>query len=1531
MSDFISQNIPTTPQSGDYTSNKVPSTAIQTGNTISDPALAALWAVRNRADIKAQVYTNPVIKTNLSDANASYAYYSPELGYSSIDPQLEQRYESRQGIWDSIKNRLLKTGANAVTGLYSGFSATSEFLTGGGKKGITGEAGINELNQFTEELATKLPNFKSQYDIDHPYVNTHMAGQIVESLGFTVGAIGSSLVVDALIAPLLGGLGTAVLLPKQLALLTSKWGKLSSALAQGGKSYKTLLTSIDEAGDIGVGITKALKNYNTYSKITDGARFGINVGISSLGESQIEASQTSREIEKNLKSEHVDEYGNYNGDDQLLGKIKNTALQGGANTLLPNFLFLSVSNSLGLSSILRPSRAAIKATEEALGSRIAMTITDANTIAAKTTPYSKGIVGLLERAKSPTAMIKDNLRESFEEGYQFVVSDANKNYYQRKFNARSNNDATTMQDEYYNSIGRAFTTEEGIQSMIMGFGGGMMQNGIKRVVNRARGVKTGAALAASIQNNLNTYTTTAIFNSPRTEAVTSESILREMEIAAENGDILGYKNLQLEALFNWVHSGVKNNKFDARLQQLESLKGIDPESFQTMWGVDLNEGSKKTVDAFIDAVANKAKNIKENVEKVENAFGKNSFSKKDSPLKYAAFNNYKQELAVSLSQLDDYKRRVTDIKNNISQSLPAINLDEVVELSSVEGILRTIDRFNTRIGELKNSEQLSSENKSLSNTFKEEREFLERRVKEMSWATQDNQNYTQDFLGTINSIHNYYGNGNKVRGNFSISELDSYNILANSKDVDILLKEAQRVSSYYRELSKKDGYIEFERKYTKDLSDYIDNLIITSDGKVKVKEPPVKEAEAEVKKKKEEELTKTLAEVGVEDVAALKEEIKAGNIVIRGGGLRRRGPEDPKTTEEEMAEAEAFADYWENALTGEEYDLEAASNPQPETTNESTNIREKANTLEDDVENPSEEPSAKPNKKGVSVDDVIDQIITIVDKTWSNSVFKFYNFFNKMNSWKDTKTNEDYSGNLLEALLNNSQEDVLNNLTFKLEDAPKSTKKSAKVPLFVKQADGSYKKEFTDLKTNPYKFNVEVWYKNKKVGILQEPERLGFEDANGDFITLGNVTPEVYAQLTKNNQDTFDSFKEQYDAYKKAYDSITSLKDKKKVFSNEEIKKVFDPLITYGRIATTKNQEFSLKVSELKLWKGSGIVQLNDANELVILNSEELSPQELTELIAYIGKQDVDSSLRKSGRDYFVISKLPDGTFRDKMAVIYARPETATILEEDGLNRFKKGENLGDITVSLSSKEHGSTKFSFTTNENGNVVMVMTNKKRTVRQSFVLKDSEIQASEDLTDIADVINLALKGINNPLLRKIGLEFRKEDFKQSTITNKSSLADIKNNLKAAVSSKEIYTGFGINFYPVGTTPQGPTAPKAPTTSAPQGTATTTPEQPIAPTPQPEAPVDIVPEKEYMEFVDKNVATKERLESLADKVINREKLSPYETAIFNGKTSEVEEIIKNKAMQSEPIEDQIVNGNLSSIISQLESKGFLTKNCD
>lgn len=80
-----------------------------------------------------------------------------------------------------------------------------------------------------------------------------------------------------------------------------------------------------------------------------------------------------------------------------------------------------------------------------------------------------------------------------------------------------------------------------------------------------------------------------------------------------------------------------------------------------------------------------------------------------------------------------------------------------------------------------------------------------------------------------------------------------------------------------------------------------------------------------------------------------------------------------------------------------------------------------------------------------------------------------------------------------------------------------------------------------------------------------------------------------------------------------------------------------------------------------------------------------------------------------------------------------------------------------------------------------------------------------------------------------------------------------------------------------------------------------------------------------EEYSDFIDKGIVSEERLISIANKVKNQEKLSEKETAIFNDKTSEINEILKNEATPSENI---IPDGNSRTGIEPLAEVGKTTE---
>ena len=102
----------------------------------------------------------------------------------------------------------------------------------------------------------------------------------------------------------------------------------------------------------------------------------------------------------------------------------------------------------------------------------------------------------------------------------------------------------------------------------------------------------------------------------------------------------------------------------------------------------------------------------------------------------------------------------------------------------------------------------------------------------------------------------------------------------------------------------------------------------------------------------------------------------------------------------------------------------------------------------------------------------------------------------------------------------------------------------------------------------------------------------------------------------------------------------------------------------------------------------------------------------------------------------------------------------------------------------------------------------------------------------------------------------------------------------------------------------------------------TVTTYPENPIAQK-APQQAADVITDDVYNDFVDNNNVPEEILNSIADKVMKRESLSQRETAIFNGKTGEINEIIKQKAT---PVSDiEIKKADIEAAYSYITTRKY------
>lgn len=89
------------------------------------------------------------------------------------------------------------------------------------------------------------------------------------------------------------------------------------------------------------------------------------------------------------------------------------------------------------------------------------------------------------------------------------------------------------------------------------------------------------------------------------------------------------------------------------------------------------------------------------------------------------------------------------------------------------------------------------------------------------------------------------------------------------------------------------------------------------------------------------------------------------------------------------------------------------------------------------------------------------------------------------------------------------------------------------------------------------------------------------------------------------------------------------------------------------------------------------------------------------------------------------------------------------------------------------------------------------------------------------------------------------------------------------------------------------------------------------------------DVISDEVYNAFIDNNIVPESVLNSIADKVIKKEPLSQRETAIFTGKTSEINEIIRQKAAEGEDAGGEtttFTNENTVSLTEEQETE--LTK---
>jgi hypothetical protein len=759
---------------------------------------------KNNPYKKTEEFFTPIASTPLDVVGV---YTDPSIGYSAFSSyrEREDAYVAKQSWYGNLGRNLINFGAKTVSTAIGNFDYSQEFGTLAGKDSAYSKDSFkNSLIEWADEVQKKNHVFETSYIEQHPYLAfinpfefTSFAnrwGDVINNLGFTAGSIVNAIATDAALT-LTTGVG-------ELAVIPAQGAKIISSLFNAFKGNKLLQTANTTR--------QTISALATTNKIAQNIKTGLTLANSALGEASVEGYMNFKDTKNSLIKDYQEQYG-VAPDSQELSKIEEYARASGSATTWANTGLLMATNWLSFGSIFRPIQKLSKSADDVVATSIDQVAKrevtkKASLLDKASASFYKGIT---KKESIPTVM----LSEAFEEGAQFTISKKNEDYWSRKYNGTDEADQNWKSWMY--GVHETFNSREGIESMIMGALSGPSIHGVKALNNYARSKAKGLptnnkdAVVNQTIGLLNRSGISGMFSSGYDGFVTASENAKLMEKALNSGDITSYKNFRSDQLFNRVNTAIATNHFEVVQDQLNMSRSFKEKDFENLFGLTYNNKNTALVNNYIDKVIEKSVEIKEIIDDVNDAFGKNPFSIKEDAHSFKAFENYKEALAHSLVTTKDSSDRYEEHINKTLTILPNANIKELQNLLNKDGVRNLNTKINKRLSELNNLIAIDGIDNQV---YKDELNNL-LDISNKLKNTNDPAYYRKFFESGVD----FYGGKTKVENVNSEKVYDTvYEQLKAAKD---LSKRAEDSRKYYETLSSKKGFNTFK----KEVADLIEN------------------------------------------------------------------------------------------------------------------------------------------------------------------------------------------------------------------------------------------------------------------------------------------------------------------------------------------------------------------------------------------------------------------------------------------------------------------------------------------------------------------------------------------------------------------------------------------------------------------------------------------------------------------------------------------------------------------------------------
>lgn len=550
----------------------------------------------------------------------------------------------------------------------------------------------NDFNKSLDNINVELdnnllPNYYTDveknaawYSPDNLFTANFLWNGVVKNLGFAAGAALSGGVYSAGIKSLsaLPGISRLVSIGKQAEVVAATEAGLLGA---------------NKAADT-YGKIKSLSDrfLSSYNVLNPGGR-AVVAGLATTGEAGFEAYQSLNEKRNQL----IEEYTRANdgvlptGSD--LEEINRKAEQVGNSAFLANVALLTATNYIQFPKILGSSYTSEKGMINSLVRETKDIVEKQGVYIAKPSVGGK-IISTLNKIRPYTF----STSEAIEEGAQYAIGVGVDDYYNKK----ENNEPTSWIQSLAEGISQTFTTDEGMENLLIGgLSGAIMQGRGRYAEEKEKSKNTAAAIEAFNKFKLSDFTKETI------DSVNRGTVLQqEREEFLKSGDILNSKDKEADYIINYLSPRIKYGRYDlvaADIADYRQLASSD-EGFAQLQseGKALPTDTKESYLQRLNALQATANNVKSLYQSLNLRYG-GRVNEDGSPV-YSS--EVMDKMVYAASKIADYDNRIPSISSKLLAA--GISVDPIVK-DIVEG---KVDSFNKAIEDVTKITTLTEDDKT---------------------------------------------------------------------------------------------------------------------------------------------------------------------------------------------------------------------------------------------------------------------------------------------------------------------------------------------------------------------------------------------------------------------------------------------------------------------------------------------------------------------------------------------------------------------------------------------------------------------------------------------------------------------------------------------------------------------------------------------------------------------------------------------------------------------------------------------------